>query len=445
MGRESILAKWLVHPEAHQRPLPSEPAQPPAADFAPKSEQLDRRSEGAFPAESFQIESEPGQAEQDRARSILNGKEVRFMALEGGETIGLWSDLDGLEIRCALRLGGLDRLPVCYLDGAGVPARFKLRRVEGEPVPMNVLAEMERLEARFLQSGHHIAVAEPTSVEYPWTARDRMLKEMGWRPEGISWEEWKAAALNRLFHKQGAVGSPGHITSKTVSDGERKWRTRNPEPSTIVRSEPQREGDKVWTPNRQKIVAHNWAKWEKWQMQSPAAADQYRAAHQDETGDFNWLLEFENFEVPRDKNSWIVEQCRDKEERRLLSRVRDDAQAHPDKYGLGTCALCGEAAPWIAVFTTTQKLVRGLDRAPDRKWVLVFGLCLLHRECGDAASQVEAQLMGESLFAGHGGVVVDAETVQSRRVPDAGGEDLPPQAGRVRARPHKGQASSLVA
>jgi hypothetical protein len=224
-------------------------------------------------------------------------------------------------------------------------------------------------------------------------------------------------SIKTLTGEQSATGSPGHITAKTVSDGERKRRAQNLAPFTTVRAQSEKEVDKVWTPNQQRIVAHNWAKWERWRMQSPAAADQYRATHQDKTGsDLIWLLEFDHYEIPRSKNSWIIEPCRDKEERRLLVRVRDDAQAHPDKYGLGSCALCGEPAPWIAVFTTTQELVRVLDRAPDRKWVLVFGLCPLHRECGDAASQVEAQLMGESLFAGRGGVLVEAEAIASRHV-----------------------------
>ena len=81
------------------------------------------------------------------------------MALDSGFAIGVWSDLDGPEIRAALRTTGADRLHLRYLDGAGIPDRFKLRRVDGEPVPMNVLAEMERQPAE------------------PWKVRDRMLSE----------------------------------------------------------------------------------------------------------------------------------------------------------------------------------------------------------------------------------------------------------------------------
>ena len=41
-------------------------------------------------------------------------------------------------------------------------------------------------------------------------------------PEGVmSWAEWKAAALNRLFLEQGTSGQPGRITTETVLHGER--------------------------------------------------------------------------------------------------------------------------------------------------------------------------------------------------------------------------------
>ena len=69
------------------------------------------------------------------------------MRLDGQFTIGVWSDLDGAKIRAALRTLDMDHLSVRYLDGAGIPLWYKLRRVEGEPVPMSVLAEMGRHSA----------------------------------------------------------------------------------------------------------------------------------------------------------------------------------------------------------------------------------------------------------------------------------------------------------
>jgi hypothetical protein len=69
--------------------------------------------------------------------------------------------------------------------------RYKARRVDGEPVPLNVLAAMEQYPAE------------------PWKVRDRMLNEMGWCSKGTSWAEWKAAALNRLFQEHGATWESG--------------------------------------------------------------------------------------------------------------------------------------------------------------------------------------------------------------------------------------------
>ena len=159
---------------------------------------------GATPRESPKIEAGPDPAELARASAALNRAGVRIMALEGGATIGVWSDLDGPKVRAVLRTFGADRLPVRYLDGAGIPMRYKLRRVEGEPVPMNVLNEMERHEAE------------------PWKVRDGILNEMGWCSKVMDWAEWKAAALNRLFREQGVTGKPGRITAATIRHGERK-------------------------------------------------------------------------------------------------------------------------------------------------------------------------------------------------------------------------------
>ena len=159
-------------------------------------------SVGATSAESPETEAEPDAAELARASAVLNRGGVRIMALEGGATIGLWSDLDGPEVRAAIRTFGSDGMPVRYLDGAGVPMRYKVRRVDGE----RVLAAMEQHPAE------------------PWKVRDRMLNEMGWCLNGVPWAEWKAAGLNRLFQEQGVTGKPGRITAATVRHGERKTR-----------------------------------------------------------------------------------------------------------------------------------------------------------------------------------------------------------------------------
>jgi hypothetical protein len=154
------------------------------------------------------------------ASAVLNQAGVRMIHFDDVRAIGIWSDLDGPVIRKALYTLGKHGLPVRYLDGADVPAHYKLRRVEGESVPLNVLVEMER------------------QPKEPWKVRDRMLQEMGWGGEVASWARWKAAALNRLFHKQGVTGQPGRITSATVLHGERQQQRQDSILAASATSEP---------------------------------------------------------------------------------------------------------------------------------------------------------------------------------------------------------------
>jgi hypothetical protein len=82
-------------------PAESEPTKPSKPGFV--------GFEGATSAESSEIEAAPDPAELARASAVLNRAGVRIMALEGGATIGVWSDLDGPEVRAALRTFGSDR------------------------------------------------------------------------------------------------------------------------------------------------------------------------------------------------------------------------------------------------------------------------------------------------------------------------------------------------
>jgi hypothetical protein len=147
-------------------------------------------------------ETEPSPEELAHAATVLTKAGIRLMRIEGVDMVGIWSDLDGPEVRAALRVHGSDRVPVRYLDG-DVPMRFKLRRVPGEPVPQSVLTTMEKHAAE------------------PWKVRDRMLEEMSWTPQGIPWATWKAEKLNQLFCELGKAGQPAKIQPETVGHGER--------------------------------------------------------------------------------------------------------------------------------------------------------------------------------------------------------------------------------
>jgi hypothetical protein len=155
------------------------------------------------------MQSAPDAGELARASAVLHRAGVRIMQLDGITTIGIWSDLDGPEVRRALGTFGSQQLPIRYLDGAGIPIRYKLRRVDGEPVPMNVVTEMER------------------NLDKPWKVRDRMLHAMGWCSKPIPWSEGHADRLNRLSQEQG--GRRGRITPETVRHGERMRRFQRKE------------------------------------------------------------------------------------------------------------------------------------------------------------------------------------------------------------------------
>src|SRR5262249_49933995 len=136
--------------------------------------------------------NESSRLDLESAPRLLNRRGVRLMEINGVLTAGVWSDLDGPEIRAALRIFGRG-IPVRYLDGAGIHDKYKICDVAGEPVPMNLLAEME------------------CHPEEPWTVRDQMLHAMHWKQKGRSWAQSKAQMINQLFKEQGATGQKGRI------------------------------------------------------------------------------------------------------------------------------------------------------------------------------------------------------------------------------------------
>jgi hypothetical protein len=160
-------------------------------------------------------EPEPSVEELSYASAFLGQAGVRLMWLEGGDAVGVWSDLDSPAIRTALRALGSAELPVLYLDGPNVPLRYKLRRVPGEPVPQHIREEMER------------------SVE-PWKVRSRTNRRC------IPWPlaETKPCTGVRAISKWGAACGRGFVSDlrfganqpvirRTSRNVTRKWRALN--------------------------------------------------------------------------------------------------------------------------------------------------------------------------------------------------------------------------
>jgi hypothetical protein len=120
--------------------------------------------------------ADAGRQDLVEARHVLNRVGVRKFYVCDELIIGVWSDVDGVEIREALKATRNDLYPVRYLDGPGIPDKYKGRHVAGEAVPMNVLQAMMQ------------------NTTTPWEIRDQMLAEMQWCPEGMTKEEWIAAS-----------------------------------------------------------------------------------------------------------------------------------------------------------------------------------------------------------------------------------------------------------
>jgi hypothetical protein len=66
------------------------------------------------------------------ADQILGRAGVRLMTLDdGANAVGVWSDTDTSELREAVLAFGWEEGLIRYLDGPGIPERYKTRRNSG--------------------------------------------------------------------------------------------------------------------------------------------------------------------------------------------------------------------------------------------------------------------------------------------------------------------------
>ena len=128
----------------------------------------------------------PNQQAIDRAVAVLNAAGVRLMRLDGVLTVGVWSGSAGLEVQ-ALRVLEMDQLGVRPLEDTGIPDRYKVCRIQERHAP-------------------------------------------------LSWAEWKAGMLNRLFKEQGITGQSGHIKAETVAHGAASYGRKQSRCSTTLES-----------------------------------------------------------------------------------------------------------------------------------------------------------------------------------------------------------------
>lgn len=112
---------------------------------------------------------EPDVEALTHAGAVLKANGVRLLMLDGVFTIGLWSDLDGPHIRAALGQLHPDGIPpVRYVDGPHIPMKYKVRKMKGTPVPLDIVKAMDQANRE----------GRPA-----WEVRDRMLAEIKWHPK----------------------------------------------------------------------------------------------------------------------------------------------------------------------------------------------------------------------------------------------------------------------
>lgn len=115
-----------------------------------------------------------------------------------GRAVELWCD----------HAGGLVFIVADEEDAREVVRRFGARRGEvWTPSEIELVARIEDQAIREELAG------------FKRTLNGSICPEAA--SEGVSPEELKAAALNRLFLEQGASGQPGKITASTIHHGER--------------------------------------------------------------------------------------------------------------------------------------------------------------------------------------------------------------------------------
>lgn len=86
------------------------------------------RCSAPIPLESSDTGDKSLTHEQIAALRLLNLAGTRIMRTDSGFQVGIWEDLDGPELRTAIRSVGMSAYPVLHLEDAGVALQYKVRR-----------------------------------------------------------------------------------------------------------------------------------------------------------------------------------------------------------------------------------------------------------------------------------------------------------------------------
>ncbi len=141
-------------------------------------------------------------------------------------------------------LSNVQQTVLCCTSGNAISSMF-MRVVAHVALPKgvrSVLSEEEVLQRAFLALDELVGkpVADMTTEGISPEGWPESLRELAderaatsaepetaRREVWLSWVEWRAMALNRLFQEQGVTGQPGKITAATVEHGERGRHANN--------------------------------------------------------------------------------------------------------------------------------------------------------------------------------------------------------------------------
>jgi hypothetical protein len=326
---------------ANWMPKPSPEPSKEVPKKAPESSTEIRR-EPSQEVETVEAHLGPSTDTLSRTSAELFHAGVRFVEIDGAMYVGIWSWMDGVGLRAALRDIGSELVPIVYLDGPNNSISEGFREYRGDP-------ELDR-------EPPPLAVVEAMyhNPETPWKVRSRMFKEIGWRP-GTSENEWRRISAARIFAHQATVENAASIEE---------------------REKQKQEERRAWLEEQRKIQ-HAWTTWIRWRLGKPADAEEYRRQHENEP---DWLRELAARRTPvgggvAESNSELVGtplSPAGPESHRARSMTPNRVRKIDPATGIWEISewggSCGRGFVSDSRFGPNQPVIKRTNRATSRRW-----------------------------------------------------------------------------
>jgi hypothetical protein len=232
----------------------------------------------------------PDPRELDRAHAVLRRYEVRRIVVDGQEAVGIWSTQDGPHLRAAIRIAGWPG-PIRYLDGRGIPDKYKGTRLPDDPPPLAVVDEMQA-----------------NIDNEPWILRDR-------RMAGV-----RVVDLSEI---------EGLVRQQMAEQGEEQRRILR---AGGVLAPTEAEPGVRYSADEWRRIREGWAVFNLWLRWDPQAARAERARHAsgEAAGEAAWLLSLGQLRSPGRKLRLLLERLEE-----ALEQARQAIASHPEREAAG--------------------------------------------------------------------------------------------------------------